>query len=117
MLYFVTFVPDGPNHLTHIFPAQFLFRRFHHDAYQRLRSGFPYQDTPRITESLFHFRNRFLYIRISHDREYKERLVTLDESLLLIRWMSLHSTKPKLREFHVKDFEVRASAWMLIPRA
>ena len=58
-----------------------------------------------------------LYIRISHDREYKERLVTLDESLLLIRWMSLHSTKPKLREFHVKDFEVRASAWMLIPRA
>lgn len=55
-------------------------------------------------------RGVILYIRISHDREFKERLVVLDESLLKIRWMSLHSTKPKLLEFELKDFEVGAAA-------
>lgn len=43
---------------------------------------------------------------MSHDQEFKERLVVLDKSLLKIRWMSLHSTKPKLREFLLEDFEV-----------
>ena len=47
-----------------------------------------------------------LFVHMSHDQEFKERLVVLDKSLLKIRWMSLHSTKPKLREFLLEDFEV-----------
>ena len=47
-----------------------------------------------------------VFVQMNDGREYKERLVMLDSSLLKLLWMSINSNKVKMHEFRLQEFYV-----------
>lgn len=47
-----------------------------------------------------------VFVQMNDGREYKERLIMLDSSLLKLLWMSINSNKVKMHEFRLQEFYV-----------